>query len=121
MCKEFDRTKFLTVPVAQTPNVGIPIGEGRCSAVRLKINAFERNNLNTPIGVPAILGYYGDSQAQECELLAGAEITAGEFQYIISNWTPKIYCKNLEEVFVRSPNGITLQVMIYLSDEDFKS
>lgn len=124
MCKEFSKTRFITVPVKLTPDYGIPIGQGKCSAVRLRINAFQRNSTGlAQFGANAAgLVYYGDAQSQENELTAIADVTAGRIQFQINNWSPKIYCEHLEEVLVRTPYDlIQLQVMILLSDEDLKS
>lgn len=109
MCQEFTKTRFITVPIKQTLEQGIAIGQGKCKAVRLKLNTFFRNTLElVALGTPLqpFLVYYGDSQTQENELFANSTydtVTGDGIESIIciGDWTPKIYCTNLEEVFIR--------------------
>jgi len=117
MCQEFKKTRFITVPITQTLDKGIAIGQGACKAVRLRLNAFQRNSINTPTAGEQFFIYYGDSQTQENELLA---IFLG--QRAGYDWSPLIYCENLEEVHIRYagvfatedwPAVAYVQVMIY--------
>lgn len=114
MCQEFTKTTFKTKPIAASTGstaTGVPIGQGKCKAVRLRINALIRDSLN-PTSIYNV-GYYGDSQAQENELFAGVDTTGGNLIAYQSDWTPKIYCQNLEEIFVRGTgNPFQLQIMI---------
>lgn len=124
MCQEFTKTRFITVPITETLNGGIPLGSGACKAVRLRLNTFNRNVitlLNNDITVPVFI-YYGDSQSQECELFAYGQLQGGaQNVYINGDWSPKIYCENLEDVFIRYagaaansswPSSVNVQVMI---------
>lgn len=114
MCQEFFKTRFISVPINTSSNTGIPIGQGACKAVRLKLNALIRN-AKTGLNVFVSSAYYGDSQSQECELVAGFNPIGGLTATLFyqSEWTPKIYCQNLEEVFIRSQlDDLVLQVMI---------
>lgn len=102
MCQEFTKTRFITVPIKETLDKGIPIGSGECKAVRLHLNTFRRNSIlpvtgnaqETPFYV-----YYGDSQSQENELTAFCSVDTDI--KTLSDWSPIIYCENLEEVFIR--------------------
>ena len=104
MCQEFKKTTFKTVPVGS--GGGIAIGQGKCKAVRLRINALILNTV-TGAGERSTLWqvYYGDSQSQNNELVAGVNPFGGANDAILyqSEWTPLIYCENLEDVFIRFP------------------
>ncbi len=107
----FQKTSFLSLPLAVTPNVGVPIGEGACRAVRLHLNVFSRNDV-TLIG-DTYYCYYGDSQRQECQLVAtGATGGLPSVPSIIDHWSPLIYCTNLSQVFYRM--GIEIDADAYL-------
>lgn len=105
------RTEFFTLAVPYTPNVGIPIGQGACKAVVLKVNSLIRNSDDAPI-----IGtlYYGDSKSQERELIGFTIGGGGIFSY--SNSSDVIFCTDLSQVFVRQGlNGleVPLQVIKY--------
>lgn len=113
MCEPKIKTRFIIVPVTNTPKDGIKIGDGECMAVRLKLNPIARNAAtlaNTPF-----VAYHGDAKKQEAQLIAVD--TLGNAR---GEWTPKIYCTNLDQVFVRYrqvtggwPATAYVQVMIY--------
>ena len=108
MCQEFKKTRFITVPITETLQGGIPIGQGKCGAVRLRLNTYLRNQ-PTPTWGDALerpfFVYYGDAQSQENELFAFSGLVDANTSFPVmsfnGNWTPKIYCENLEEVFIR--------------------
>lgn len=120
MCQEFETTEFLTIALNKTLTAGIAIGQGECKAVRLKLNALQRN---TALALQAglFIGfYYGDSERQEAEYsvlgVAGTSLNS------IADWTPLIYCKDLSDVFIRYaaktanagwPDTIQVQVMVH--------
>lgn len=105
MCQElteFTKTRFITTPITFTPNTGIPVGEGACKAVRLRVNALGHNLAAAFQGFQAAV-YYGDARSQENELIfAATRDGANKLLFYQSEWTPLIYCQNLEEVFIRS-------------------
>lgn len=81
---------------------GIPLGQGKCLAVRMYLNSLV-NNTQTATATAANLRqiYYGDSDNQPIELIAGT-------------YTHLLYCQDLQDIFVRC-NGIanTVQIIIY--------
>jgi len=109
-------TKFFTKQVYSQGGVnyaqGFPIGNGKCKAVTLKVNALFRNvnsNIYTVLG--NFYGgciYVGDNNRQEYEVLAGIE-------------SPLIICNDLSEVWVRvgaemlaaSEKPLSIQVIVY--------
>lgn len=119
MCQEFTKTRFKTFPLnslsASPSGAGIPIGQGKCSAVRLRINALV-NGLPQPHNNLLSFIYYGDSQSQENELVSVLNITGGKVICYQSDWTPIIYCENLEEVFIKKPAGDDMYVQIMILD-----
>lgn len=107
------RTEFFTLAVPYTPDKGIPIGQGACKAVVLKVNALTRNDTN----VFVTHMYYGDSKGQERELI-GACGTAAAGDPITYNFgaSEVIFCTDLSQVFVRhglNGNILQLQVLVY--------
>ncbi len=94
------KTSFRTIPVAVSQTVGKPIGLGECKAVILRLNNYTRNT--TTGAVQAVeTAYYGDEQTQEFELLRGID-------------SEIIFCEDLSEVFVRTAEACTIQVLVYL-------
>lgn len=97
------KTEFKSLPISQTVSEGIPLSTagGKCKAVVLKFNTFARNDTAGLAVVPTYC-YYGDSQAQDRELLRGVS-------------SDIIFCDDLSEVFVRNPFAadITIQYLIY--------
>jgi len=94
-------TTFQIVRVDKTNNVGVPIGQGACKAVVLYLNKYMRNSESgIEQGINQI--YYGDSNGQEFELLAGVNSAI-------------IFCSSLEKVFVRNPfpAEARIQVLVY--------
>lgn len=132
MCQEFKKTRFLTVPIATTLQSGIALGQGKCGAVRLRLNCCLRNapdNFVTGSNNPTVpfFVYFGDSQSQENELLAYISNSSDDIVMQANfGWTPKIYCENLEQVFIRYsgqansnsewPEIAYVQVMIYSNE-----
>lgn len=96
------RTEFKTVTITDTPDYGIPIGNGKCKGVRLKLNVFKRNGADrVNVGTDnSFLIYYGDAQSQEVELIA----SVNDFNLIVTpNFEPSkfIPCTDLSQVFIR--------------------
>lgn len=94
-------TEFKTVIVRQTLISGVPVGIGGCRAIRLRLNQYERNSVNATNATQTQV-YYGDSNAQEVELLRGT-------------WSELIVCSDLNKVFVRNPfsTAANVQIMVY--------
>lgn len=93
-------TAFECIAVKETDVSGIPIGQGKCKAIRLQLNEFTLNSTDgTQIANRQI--YFGDSQAQEIELQRGA----------VSHL---IVTDRLEKVFVRNPSATIAQVQIWI-------
>ncbi len=112
MCDGFVKTEFKTVVIANTPTSGIPIGLGKCKAVRLKLNGFTRNGGGAYINTPLFI-YYGDAQSQEVELCI-----VDKANMVDQGYTPLIYCRDLSEVFIRfdvngGPSSAIVQVIVY--------
>ncbi len=100
MLQGIAKTKFIAVPVAVTLTQGVPIGMGKCRAVILRLNQYTRND--TGGGLQAVeAAYYGDDQSQEFELLRGVD-------------SEIIFCTDLQEVFIRSAEACTVQILIYI-------
>lgn len=101
MSAGISKTTFKTLPVKETNNVGISIGQGACKAVIIKLNFFMRNAEDSAEQIIEQI-YIGDTNAQEFELLTGTN-------------SPVIFCENLEEIFVRNPypSIAYVQVLIY--------
>lgn len=96
----------VTINVNSRPQVdkGQPIGAGNCIAVQLFVNPIDRNTQNAiTLQYPV---YYGDRSKQEIALEAG-------------KYSELIFCKDLSEVYVRSPNGVAerVQILIHGGDE----
>lgn len=112
--RQITKTEFSSVTLqAATPDYGIPIGQGKCKAVILRYNQYERNSRTTLLESTHI--YYGDSNRQEFELIsneAGNRIAPFNSEII--------FCDNLEDVFVRAASNddfnkfpLTVQILIY--------
>lgn len=119
MCEQLQATRFFTIPVPKssaTIDRSIPIGQGPCKAVRLKVNAYNRNTQALTVASNFYL-YIGDQEAQETELLVIDTVGVVNVQ-----WTPKIYVDDLSKVWVRNPNVAAfpdpaiLQVMVYTDE-----
>lgn len=95
------KTDTHTLPVTQTLISGIPVGQGACKAIVLRLNSNIRNNTAAGL-VTATYFYWGDAQKQENEVLRGIDSIV-------------IFCKNQEEVFVRNAFSgvINIQVVVY--------
>ncbi len=94
------KTRFFTLPVAITLATGAEIGTGKCKAVILRLNKYTRNT--TTGAVQAVeTAYYGDAKSQEFELLSGID-------------SEIIFCEDLSEVFIRTAEACTVQVLVYL-------
>lgn len=95
------KSNTFTVPVAQTIDKGIKLGEGQCKAVILRLNNFLRNSTDGT-AIAASYFYYGDAQKQERECLRSVS-------------SDIIFCTDLNQVFVRNPfpGIIYIQVLQY--------
>lgn len=101
------RTQFETIQTRGSSAFynGMPLGQGACKAVLLQTNALIRN---TTVSLPAQqrVFYVGDATRQE-------------HQRIDSNWGMiPIFCKDLSEVYVRGNAAVTIQILIYLGEQD---
>ena len=112
------RTSFFNIPLTAPMASGVPIGKGSCKAVRLKLNNFEIGTTETiqASGIKSSRILYGDARQQTAELPLFVDPAGGSNGYV--HWTPKIYCTDLEQVYVMAPdnsttNTLTVQVMIY--------
>lgn len=111
------KTNFATISIPQTANgvnytQGRPIGNGKCKAVMLRLNALFRNSTSavySPSTIYYSAGFYlGDQNRQEYEVLAGTN-------------SPLIICNDLSEVWVRLSQAVlivselplSLQMVIY--------
>ena len=96
------KTTFASIPIPASANVkGIAIGQGECLGVRLYLNTLVLNTqTQTETAANLAQVYYGDSQTQRRELLAGVE----------SRFLP---CTDLEQIFVRC-NGVANEVQIII-------
>lgn len=93
-------TKFTNARLERAMvSTGIEIGRGKCRAVILRLNQYDRNSTNATLQAVE-QAYYGDSQSQEFELLRGVD-------------SELIFCNDLSEVFVRAPEACNIQVLIY--------
>lgn len=115
MCEQITKTRFINIPIAYTPERGIPIGQGECKAVRLRINAFQRNSIVAVSADPVIV-YFGDSQSQENELIAFYANAANK-AFLQNDWSPEIKCTDLSQVFIRNGiNGSVINVKIMIME-----
>lgn len=94
------KSEYLTIPVTQTPDQGIKIGEGKCKAVILKLNNFTRNN-TAGLAITATYFYYGDSTEQERECLRGIS-------------SDLIFCTDLNQVYIRNPFAATVNIQVLI-------
>jgi hypothetical protein len=100
--RQICHTRFTSVTVPADNTQGLPIGQGACKAVILKLNRYVFNSTNgTEQGVEQM--YIGDAQAQDWELERGRS-------------SDIIFCKDLNEVFVRVPSGevALVQILMYI-------
>jgi hypothetical protein len=109
---EFIKTEFKLVPV-QNASLGVPLGLGKCKAVRLKLNAFPLDDGSNYVALPNYI-YYGDAQSQQIELMA-TDLANTSAQ---DGYSPLIYCRDLSEVFIRyntgqNPVTVYLNVLVY--------
>lgn len=81
---------FTTIPleVGQT-KIGTPLGQGKCKAVRLRLNNYDRNTENK-VTIEYI--YYGDAKAQEMELR-------------LDTTSHLIITDNLNKIYIRNPKS----------------
>jgi hypothetical protein len=93
-------TIFDTVKVEQTLEKGIPIGKGKCKAVRLQLNQYVRNSV-TGVAAPQAAVYFGDSQAQNTEILR-------------STITHLIVTDRLEKIFVRNAYAADAYIQVWI-------
>lgn len=101
-------TSFRNFPIPASAFLkGVSLGAagGGCVGVRLYLNYYELNTKTVRVVADSLRQvYFGDSQNQTQELLAGV-------------WSPIIYCTDVSQVYVRNnsnsdPNP-NLQVWIY--------
>jgi hypothetical protein len=100
--RQICHTRFASVTVAPDNQQGLPIGQGACKAVILKLNRYVFNSTDgTEQDVEQI--YFGDARSQDWELERGKS-------------SDIIFCKDLNEVCVRVPSGeiATVQILIYV-------
>lgn len=114
MCDNLLKTRFITVPITNTPNGGVKIGDGKCKGVRLKLNAFVRNTAG--LAHTPFFAYYGDAKEQEIELMAVDTLGSVNVE-----WSKLIPCTDLNQVFIRySANGgwpVTAYVQVMICED----
>lgn len=104
------RTEFRTIDVPLSADAGKEIGQGRCTAVKLRLNRI-RYNLIAGTPQDCLFIYYGDRNNQRWELERGET-------------SELIICKDLSEVYVKSPftPSATVQsfieIIIYHNDRE---
>jgi hypothetical protein len=98
------KTEFATIPISANNNRGVPLGQGRVKAIILRLNKYERNSVNGTAIVQTQV-YYGDESRQEYELIQGVDSNI-------------IFCTDLQEVYIRTPADVTIQVLIYTDYEN---
>lgn len=82
------RTQFESVPVPFNNLRGVQIGEGKCIAVILHLNAFHFNDAELG-DAGGFCIYYGDRNKQQRELQSG-------------NSSPILFVNDLSEIYVRA-------------------
>jgi len=99
------RTRFTTVIVPATAvDKGFALGEGKCKAVVLQINALVYNSATLTSIPNSQKGlYYGDSNQQRLELFAF--LTTSEV----------FICKDLSDIYIKG-RGITTEVQVLIYD-----
>lgn len=107
MCNQINHTQFETITIPASANLaGIPLGQGKCKAVKLLLNNYVLNTETaTAVADAQRVAYYGDRTRQNAELPRNVN----------GLWSPVIFCEDLSDVYVRS-NGVEthVQVMIYM-------
>lgn len=113
----FTRTRFSSVVVKVDNLQGVPVGMGKCKAIKIRPNQFVINSNNLQAVTVQDRLYYGDSKQQTFEypLTVGADRLAGANPFA----SELIYCQDLSEVYLRVPatdGGIAeleVQIMIF--------
>lgn len=101
------KTIFKTIVIPTTAlNQGIPIGQGKCKAVLLRLNnTILNNSAGTLIPVAERNVYYGDANGQFFELTNGQT-------------SELILCEDLSEVYIRGNGTLNrIQAMIYVDEQ----
>lgn len=118
---QLTRTRFISVILDKNALQGVPIGQGKCKGVRVKGNFFKTGEtavqLFTEDVAQIVCGYfyYGDSKQQTWEYLIVQGIPfynndTGQLEYRpIPNTAESkfIPCKDLNDVWLRYPQGFT--------------
>lgn len=104
-------TLFFTLRLPTTARLsGVPIGDGKCKGVALKINQFVLNTTTgTSVATSQAIFYVGDS--------------SGQFFEINPFIDPVIIpCQDLSDIYIRGVgyNNVGINCQVYLSDEDIK-
>jgi len=99
----------------------LPIGEGKCVAVRLHLNLYKLYSIEEQNGGDPFRVYYGDANEQIVELFP--LLDWGGRTSINNRSSELILCENLNEVWVKAwtNNGgtyIAIQVMVYYDPDD---
>lgn len=102
------RVEFKTIQVPLSLDQGKEIGQGRCCAVRLRLNQVQYN-VTAGTAQACLFVYYGDRNNQRWELERGET-------------SELLICKDQSEIFVKSPFAPSttvqafLEIMIYHND-----
>ena len=101
-----NQTNFITIPVSTLESEGVPLGSGKCVAVVLRVNLYDRNTQTLVGGDGGAQFYIGDANRQEYEVVFGIN-------------SQVIFCSDLSEVWVRccplekETDIINVQAIVY--------